>query len=43
LLEHQESVEHQVERDVLAIAEVEHLNVVQSDGAAVGEMSPIGP
>jgi hypothetical protein len=34
LLEHQESVEHQVERDVLAIAEVEHLNVVHPDGVA---------
>jgi hypothetical protein len=34
LLEHQELVEHQVERDVLAIAEAEHLDVVQPDGAA---------
>ena len=34
LLEHQKPVEHQVERDVLAIAEVEYLNVVQPDGAA---------
>src|SRR4029453_10140410 len=34
LLEHQEPVEHQVERDVLAIAEAEHLDIVQPDGAA---------
>src|SRR6188508_187779 len=34
LLEHQKPVEHQIERDVLAIAEVEYLNVVQPDGAA---------
>ena len=34
LLEHRKPVKHQVERDVLAIAEVEYLNVVQPDGAA---------
>jgi hypothetical protein len=31
LLEHQETVEHQVERDVLAVAEAEHLDVVHAD------------
>ena len=34
LLEHQKPVEHQFERDVLAVAEAEHLNVVQPHGAA---------
>src|SRR6476660_8973090 len=34
LLEHQKPVKHQVERDVLAIAEANHSNVVQPDGAA---------
>src|SRR6478736_8379316 len=34
LLEHQKPVEHQVERDVLAVAEAEHLNVVHLYGAA---------
>ena len=34
LLEHQEPVEHQVERDVLAVAEAQHLDVVEADGAA---------
>src|SRR5262249_47919307 len=34
LLEHQEAVEHQVERAVLAVAEAEHLDVVHLDRTA---------
>src|SRR5262245_32708311 len=34
LREQAEPVEHQVERDVLAIAEAEHLDVADRDGAA---------
>ena len=34
LLEHQEPVEHQVERAMFAVAEAEHLDVVHADGAA---------
>lgn len=33
LLDHLQPVEHQVERDVLPLAEAEHLDVVQIDGA----------
>ena len=33
LLDHLQPVEHQVERDVLPLAEAEHLGVVQIDGA----------
>src|SRR5690349_9859333 len=33
LLEHQESIEHQVERHMFAVAKPQHLDVVHADGA----------
>lgn len=42
LLEHCEPVEHQVERGVFAVAEVQYVDVRQADGAPVGGMSPVG-
>src|SRR5262249_14710068 len=40
LLKHQEPVVHQVEGNVLAIAEAEHLKVIDRDGAAGGRDVP---
>ncbi len=36
LFEHQEPVEHQVERDMLAVAVAEHVDIVHCDFAAAG-------
>src|SRR5689334_23502007 len=33
LLEHRKPVEHQIERDMLAVPEAEHLDISDSDGA----------
>src|SRR5262249_8665850 len=34
LLQHHQPVKHQIERDMLAVAKAEHLNIVHRDGAA---------